>query len=121
MGLKRNINRALKETHAFNAFYNNRVRAYVRIYAYDVESVKRLINEARNSAMGVQFETEEVLQLFDQHNLCGMIFAAIKGESDSKIYFYVMSAMPYKPIIPHKKSSYYDEEKNIYYEPIMHL
>jgi hypothetical protein len=117
MGLKENINRALKETHTFNAFYNNRVRAYVRIYAYDVESVKHLINEARNSAMSVQFETEEVLQLFDKHNMCGMIFAAIKGERDSKIYFFIMGAMHCKPIIPHKKS-YYDEEKHMYYEPI---
>ena len=121
MGLKENINRALKETHTFNAFYNNRVRAYVIIYVYDVESVKHLINEARNSAMSVQFETEEVLQLFDQHNLCGMIFAAIKSEINSKIYFYIMSAMHCIPKIPHEKSSYYDEEKNIYYVPIIHL
>lgn len=121
MGLKGNINRALKETHAFNAFYNKLVRAYVRIYAYDVESVKHLINEARNSEMGVQFETEEALQLFGQHNLCGLIFAATKGESDSKIYFFILSAMYGKPKIPHKKSSYYDDEKNIYYEPIIHF
>lgn len=121
MGLKGKINRALKETHAFNAFYNNLVRAYVRIYAYDVESVKYLINEARNSAMSVQFETEEVLQLFDQHNLCGMIFAAIKSEINSKIYFYIMSAMHCIPKIPHEKSSYYDEEKDIFYEPIINL
>lgn len=115
MKIKNKLNRALKETHTFNAFYHG--CAYVKIYAYDIKSVEHLINEARNSAMGVTFETEEVLQLYDQHNLCGIIFATVKDESGSKIYFYFMSGMPDKPIMPHKKS-YYDEEKHMYYEPI---
>lgn len=116
MGLKKNINRALKETHAFNAYY--RGWAYVKIYAYDIKSVEHLVNEARNSEMDIQFVVEDVLQLFDNHkNLCGMIFAAIKERNKPKFWFYFTSGMPGKPVMPHKKS-YYDEEKHMYYEPI---